>query len=381
MNAEARRIVRFLVAGVINTGFGYASYAAFILAGAPLWLAVGGASVLAMLFNFVMYGRFVFGDHSLELLPRFLLFNAALALVNFLMLKLLGAIGLGPLIAQALLLPLLAISGYFGMRQLVFPHASKSRQDGHSVVQTRVDEEAKPIAIRRDDDALGRLAFSLRMLADLQLLTCVRFLRPHLPHMHGDVLDVGCGEMPFRSLLPEDVRYTGIDVKAADDFGMRRRPDIVEFDGLHIPFPDARFDHILCTEVLEHAENPVGLIAEMRRVLKPGGTLVVTVPFSARVHHAPHDYQRFTRYALATMFASFSDVEIDERGDDLAVIANKLIVVCMRLANPSRFWRMPLLLVAGPVACVALGLAHLSLWFGWGSKADPLGYGVSARSG
>jgi SAM-dependent methyltransferase/putative flippase GtrA len=381
VKAEARRILRFLLAGAVNTGFGYASYAAFILAGAPLWLAVAGSAVLATLFNFVMYGRFVFGDHSLGLLPRFLLFNAALALVNFLLLKLLGALGFGPLIAQALLLPLLAISGYVGMRHLVFGQASSQRSGEPPIAQSRFYEEAKPIAIRRDDDALGRILFSLRMLADLQLLTCMRFLRPHLPHMHGDVLDVGCGEMPFRGLLPRDVRYTGIDVGAADDFGMRGRPDIIEFDGLNIPFPDASFDHVLCTEVLEHAEDPLGLVAEMRRVLKPGGTLVLTVPFSARVHHAPHDYQRFTRYALARMFADLSDVEISERGDDLAVIANKLIVVCMRLATPSRFWRMPLLLVAGPVACAALGLAHLSLRFAWGSKADPLGYGVLARVG
>ena len=79
------------------------------------------------------------------------------------------------------------------------------------------------------------------------------------------------------------------------------------------------------------------------------------------------------------MFQAFCAVEIDERGDDFAVIANKLIVVCMRLADPSRFWRTPLLLLAGPLACLALGVAHLSLLLGWGSKADPLGYGVLAR--
>jgi SAM-dependent methyltransferase len=240
-------------------------------------------------------------------------------------------------------------------------------------------EECKPIPIRRDSGALGWLAFTGRMLVDLQLLTCTRFLAPHLAGMGGSVLDVGCGEMPFRALLPKAAHYTGLDIPAADDFGMRHHGEIVDFDGLSIPFPDASFDHILCTEVLEHADDPTALIAEMHRVLRPGGTLAATVPFSARVHHAPLDHHRFTRYRLARMFSTFVEVKIEERGDDLAVIANKLIVVCMRLAKPSRPWRLLALVLAAPVTGIALGIAHLSLRFGWGSKADPLGYGILAR--
>ncbi|MBR0644707.1 class I SAM-dependent methyltransferase [Plastoroseomonas hellenica] len=221
------------------------------------------------------------------------------------------------------------------------------------------------------------------MVVDLQLLTCVRFLRPILADMRGSVLDVGCGEMPFRGLLPPEARYTGIDIPAAEEFGMRRHSGIVNFDGLHIPFADESFDNLLCTEVLEHAADPVALVAEMLRVLRPGGTLAATVPFSARVHHAPHDYHRFTHYRLAAMFAGFADVKVTERGDDLAVIANKLIVVCMRLIRPSAalLWRLPLLLLLGPAALVALGIAHLSIRLGWGSLADPLGYGIHARKG
>jgi SAM-dependent methyltransferase len=245
----------------------------------------------------------------------------------------------------------------------------------------RISEEFKPIPVRHGKGAFGSAAFRLRTIVDLQLLTCVRFLSPKLSLMRGAVLDVGCGEMPFRELLPPDARYTGLDVPEAKDFGMARQSEIVVFDGVHIPFPDLSFDHILCTEVLEHVEYPEALIAEMHRVLRPAGTLAVTVPFSARVHHTPSDYHRFTRYRLARMFAAFGGLEISERGDDLAVIANKLIVICMRLAQPSirLIWRLPLLLLVGPAAVLGLCIAHLSLWLGWGSKADPLGYGVFAR--
>jgi SAM-dependent methyltransferase len=245
-----------------------------------------------------------------------------------------------------------------------------------------VTEDFKPVPVRRSPGILGAALFYLRLTADLQLLTCMRFLVSRLSRLSGKVLDVGCGEMPFRALLGPDASYTGIDVPSAQAFGMGESPDIVPFDGRSIPFPDASFDHVLCTEVLEHVEEPSALISEMLRVLRPGGTIMVTVPFAARVHHAPYDFQRFTRFQLAKMFINFKDVELEERGDDLAVIANKLIAVAARIAKPRPFiallWRLPILVGLTPVVLVALFVAHLSLLFGWGSRMDPLGYAIRA---
>ena len=120
MSDELWRILRFLAVGLLNTGFGYFCYAAFVLAGAPLWLAATGATTLAFLFNFLSYGGLVFGSTSSVLLPRFLLFYMALGALNFALLSLLSWIGLGPLLAQAFLLPVLAIVGYLGLRTFVF---------------------------------------------------------------------------------------------------------------------------------------------------------------------------------------------------------------------------------------------------------------------
>jgi SAM-dependent methyltransferase len=246
-------------------------------------------------------------------------------------------------------------------------------------------EEFKPIPVRRSPGALGDARFALRLMVDLQLLTCTRFLAPRLAALEGAFLDVGCGEMPFRSLLGPGAKYTGIDVPSARAFGMSDNSDIVAFDGRTIPFADASFDHVLCTEVLEHVEDPAGLVAEMLRVLRPGGTLLATVPFSARVHHAPHDFHRFTRFRLAALFKDFTEVAVEERGDDLAVIANKLIAVGARLARPrpivALLWRLPLLIILMPIILVALLIAHLSMLLGWGSRMDPLGYGVTAVKG
>jgi putative flippase GtrA len=120
MRKDWLTFLRYLAVGGLNTAFGYASYAAFVLAGAPLWLAVSGSTLLAFFFNFASYGGLVFGSTSYRLLPRFLFFYAGLGGLNFLLLRALSWSGLGPLLAQALLLPLLAGVGFFGMRQFVF---------------------------------------------------------------------------------------------------------------------------------------------------------------------------------------------------------------------------------------------------------------------
>jgi putative flippase GtrA len=120
VKGEWRRALRFLAAGAVNTGFGYACYAGFVLAGAPLWLAVGGSMALGFLFNFMSYGRHVFRSTSLQQLPRFLLFYLRLGGLNFVLLRLLARAGLGSLLAQAVLLPVLALCGYLGLCAFVF---------------------------------------------------------------------------------------------------------------------------------------------------------------------------------------------------------------------------------------------------------------------
>src|SRR5208282_3141466 len=104
----------YLAVGGLNTAFGYFSYAAFVLAGAPLWLAVSSSTILAILFNFFSYGGLVFRSTSFRLIPRFFAFYACLGALNFLLLRVLIWGGLGPLWAQALLLPVLAGVGFVG---------------------------------------------------------------------------------------------------------------------------------------------------------------------------------------------------------------------------------------------------------------------------
>jgi ubiquinone/menaquinone biosynthesis C-methylase UbiE len=241
-------------------------------------------------------------------------------------------------------------------------------------------EDVTPVPVRIGSGPVGEMLFAIRRLVDLQLCTIWRVLGPILPKMRGSLLDVGCGEMPFRFALHPDVAYSGLDVAEALDFGMSGNSAITLFDGTNIPFDDNSFDNILCTEVIEHAMDPEKLVNEMHRVLKPGGLLVLTVPFSARVHHAPHDYHRFTRYRLAQMVSRFGKSEIAPRGNDIAAIANKLIVLLWRSTRPTPLMPLKLLLAlpVAPVAAIFLAAAHWTIRMGGGSTDDPLGYSVVA---
>jgi SAM-dependent methyltransferase len=62
--------------------------------------------------------------------------------------------------------------------------------------------------------------------------------------------------------------------------------------------PDGRSDTVLCTDVLEHLHTPEVLFAEMARIARPRGHLIVGVPFLYWVHEAPHDHHRFTAHKL-----------------------------------------------------------------------------------
>ena len=245
-----------------------------------------------------------------------------------------------------------------------------------------MSEVFQPIAVRPPSE--NRLFFWVRCLVDLQLLTILGFLVPPLSSCRGRVLDVGAGESPWRDLLPVGGEYIGVDADLSGEFGMRHQSNITYYDGKRLPYDDSSFDHVLCTEVLEHVADPLVFLADLQRVLRHGGSLILTVPWSAQLHHLPYDYGRFTRFGLVELLntAGFTCVTVEERGNDIAVIANKLIVLMIRLLRPRRwfncFWTWLLAEILLPLTGVFLGAAHVALLLRVGSKEDPLGYGVIA---
>jgi SAM-dependent methyltransferase len=125
-------------------------------------------------------------------------------------------------------------------------------------------------------------------------------------HARGRVLDVGCGHMPFRAdALRAASTYEGFDVERRID-GVAHVGNAESMDQI----PSATYDTVFCFEVLEHLPHPQRAMAEIARVLKPGGVLLVSVPHLSRLHEEPHDYFRFTPYGLRTLCA---DVGLETR--------------------------------------------------------------------
>ena len=118
--ASLQRGLRFLLAGGANTAFGYLCYAALVLVGLPLWVAVSATLALSMVFNFYSYGTLVFSNAASGSMPRFFMLYAFIGSVNYGLLYILTLTGVGPLLAQAIILPALACMGYFGMKLFVF---------------------------------------------------------------------------------------------------------------------------------------------------------------------------------------------------------------------------------------------------------------------
>jgi SAM-dependent methyltransferase len=244
-------------------------------------------------------------------------------------------------------------------------------------------DRTKPIPVEGPQSS--RLVFFVRQLVDLQLKTIVSRLSSFLPTLTGRVLDIGAGQSPWKNFFNGSVQYQGVDIGCADKFGMSHRQDVVYYDGSTLPFPENIFDGAICIEVLEHCTDPYLLLNEAFRVLKPGAAFAITVPWSARIHHLPFDFHRFTNNQLNRMLSEtgFINIDIQERGNDICVVANKLVVIGWRLLLPERkihlLWS---LLLAIPELCLAvvwLLLAHISLLLKLGSKDDPLGYFVTCN--
>lgn len=122
------------------------------------------------------------------------------------------------------------------------------------------------------------------------------------------ILDAGAGELKNRQhcghldyVSQDFCQYQGAE-KGALDEGLQSkdwdttRIDLVS-DITAIPAPDASFDAILCSEVLEHVPEPTHALNEFSRLLKPGGKLILTAPFSSNVHMAPYHYcSGFSKY-------------------------------------------------------------------------------------
>jgi len=117
------------------------------------------------------------------------------------------------------------------------------------------------------------------------------------------IIDVGCGKKPYekeiKSVLhkkAEEIEYIGIDLYTKES-------DLkIDLNTENLPFKKGSIDIIICTEVLEHLYNPFHILAEIKRILKNEGLLLITSPFLHPIHEKKHDYFRYTHHFYRNQF-------------------------------------------------------------------------------
>ncbi len=153
-----------------------------------------------------------------------------------------------------------------------------------------------------------------------------------------DVLDVYCGSRPYEDLLPSGARCVGLDVED-NPYGVA---DVVSNEFL--PFPDSSFDLVTCIEAFQYLEDPAHDVAEMRRVLRPGGTALVSIPFVWEYDRTILE-RRYTGPQLVALFGGWDDVRVVENGGHIVAWATLTGTLLERVRH-----RIPRLRGAGGVA-------------------------------
>ncbi len=147
------------------------------------------------------------------------------------------------------------------------------------------------------------------------------YLRRHADRIGGTLLDLGAGNQPYADWYAQRCT-TSIAT------------DIAPHDGIaalstaeSLPFSSHSFDTVVATEVLEHVTDAEAALDEIVRVLAPGGTLVVTVPFLYPIHEAPHDHRRLTSHGLeaALRRRGLEVTDLSAKGGAPTLVANVVV--------------------------------------------------------
>jgi SAM-dependent methyltransferase len=124
------------------------------------------------------------------------------------------------------------------------------------------------------------------------LLNAIRMLGASIT---GKTLDVGCGTKPYEKYF-RSTEYVGLEIETT--INRERKKADVFYDGGKFPFQDKEFDSIVTNQVFEHVFNPAEFLAEINRVLKVNGMLLLTVPFVWDEHEQPYDFARYSSFGI-----------------------------------------------------------------------------------
>ena len=178
------------------------------------------------------------------------------------------------------------------------------------------------------------LNFSQKSTEDFIIKTAKEEIRPG-----SKILDIGAGSIKYKKY------FNNCEFKT-QDFKQYGGIDYVS-DITKIPVPDQSFDVIICTEVLEHVIRPDLGIAEISRILKPGGIAYITTPFQSGVHHLPHYHSGFSEFWYKHYLEKyrFSDVEIKAKKGFFVFYGQETLRGSILILKSKKWWLYPLAII------------------------------------
>ncbi len=164
----------------------------------------------------------------------------------------------------------------------------------------------------------------------------------------GILLDLGCGPRPYYDLYHEKFSKTiGADMA---DLPFPKKGIDIYCTASNVPLPNESVDFILCTEVLQDIAEPNELMKEANRLLKKGGTMILTTPYLVPIADGKWDNYRFTRYGLEYhLNKGHFDIQIIHPVSDVVGAGITLLVKPIL-----RFWN---------VISKILGLKFITKWY------------------
>lgn len=152
--------------------------------------------------------------------------------------------------------------------------------------------------------------------ARLGLVTAIQSMSASIK---GKTLDIGCGQKPYKMLFAS-TEYIGLEIDTVEN--RKNKHADFYYDGKIFPFNKNEFDSVVMFQVFEHVFNPDEVLSEVNRVLKPGGNILLTVPFVWDEHEQPYDFARYSSYGLKAILIKhgFEVVEQHKSLDDIRVI-------------------------------------------------------------
>jgi SAM-dependent methyltransferase len=202
-------------------------------------------------------------------------------------------------------------------------------------------------------------------------------------HLHGIVLDIGCGNRWVERALPANSIYVGLDYPSTAQLGYRDRPTVYG-NGQQLPFADNSFDCVAMMDVLEHMPEPGRALVESWRVLKPQGTILIQVPFLYPLHDEPYDFQRWCEEGLRHLCdISGFEIQLLKSREPPITTAASLLAIALAKSALDAITNKHITLLLTPLIIILIPIVNILGWLAGQILPDsnmmPSSYTVLAR--